>query len=47
MREKISEERRKRIADIARLIRSGEYYVPAELVAESILYWRGRAGRNN
>jgi anti-sigma28 factor (negative regulator of flagellin synthesis) len=47
MREKISEERRKRIAEIARLIRAGEYHVPAELVAESILFWRGRSGRNN
>lgn len=47
MRESLKKDRRKRIAEIARKIRAGEYHVPAELVADSILYWRGRAGRTN
>lgn len=47
MRESLKKERRKRIAEIARQIKNGEYFVPAEMVADSILYWRGRAGRTN
>ena len=39
--------RQERIADLARQITDGTYYIPAEWVAESILSWRGRAGRRN
>lgn len=39
--------RKERIADLARQIDAGTYYIPAEWVAESILSWRGRAGRRN
>ena len=39
--------RQDRIADLARQIDEGTYYIPAEWVAESILSWRGRAGRRN
>lgn len=39
--------RRERIAELARQIDDGTYYIPAEWVAESILSWRGRAGRRN
>ena len=39
--------RTERIADLARQIDEGTYYIPAEWVAESILSWRGRAGRRN
>ena len=39
--------RKERIAELARDIKAGTYYIPAEWVAESILSWRGRAGRRN
>ncbi len=39
--------RKERIRDLARQIAAGTYRIPAEWVAESILSWRGRAGRRN
>lgn len=36
-----------RIRELTRQIKAGAYMVPAEWVAESILTWRGRAGRRN
>lgn len=39
--------RQERIRDLTRQIAAGSYMIPAEWVAESILSWRGRAGRRN
>ena len=39
--------RRQRLEELAKLISEGRYHVPTEWVAESILRWRGRAGRVN
>lgn len=39
--------RRQRIAELTEQVKAGTYRIPAEWVAESILRWRGRAGRRN
>ncbi len=39
--------RQKRLAELSKLIAEDRYNIPSEWVAESILRWRGRAGRVN
>ena len=39
--------RKERLMQLTQQVRAGTYRIPAEWVAESILRWRGRAGRRN
>ena len=39
--------RKERLAELTEQVKAGTYRIPAEWVAESILRWRGRAGRRN
>lgn len=39
--------RQERLAELKEQVEAGTYRIPAEWVAESILRWRGRAGRRN
>lgn len=39
--------RQERLAELSKLIAADKYNIPTEWVAESILRWRGRAGRVN